>query len=104
LSAGIGEIIDVAMSKDREERYRTTEDMLEDLEAVRRGEPPPHAHQNVDLDKLAEVENKGKTVDIAEPAGSRPDLWAQPLVVGLLSGLGAAVVVILILVVLLVNK
>src|SRR5436190_15962736 len=58
LSAGIGEIIDAAMAKDRDERYHATEDMLEDLEAVRRGEPPPHAHQNVDLDKLADVENK----------------------------------------------
>src|SRR5215207_6020576 len=35
LSAGIGEIIDVAMAKDRDERYRTTEEMLEDLELVR---------------------------------------------------------------------
>src|SRR5438874_7562597 len=43
LSAGVGEIIDAAMAKDREERYSSTEDMLEDLEAVRRGEPPPHA-------------------------------------------------------------
>src|SRR6478735_81571 len=64
LSAGIGEIIDVAMQKNRDDRYRTTEDMLEDLEAVRRGEPPPHAHQNVDLNDLAQVEEKGKTVDI----------------------------------------
>ena len=31
LSAGIGEIIEVAMAKNRDERYATTEDMLEDL-------------------------------------------------------------------------
>src|SRR5687768_8398773 len=59
LSAGIGEIIDVAMAKDREERYRTTEDLLEDLEAVRRGEPPPHARRNVNLEQLGEIEQKG---------------------------------------------
>src|SRR5205814_7670698 len=64
LSAGIGEIIDVAMAKDREERYESTEDMLEDLEAVRRSEPPPHARQNVDLDKLAGVEENPMTVDL----------------------------------------
>jgi len=31
LSAGIGEIIDVAMAKNRDERYNQTEDLLEDL-------------------------------------------------------------------------
>src|SRR5438067_7059295 len=51
LSAGLGEIIDLAMAKDRADRYCTTEDMLEDLEFVKRGEPPPHAHQNIEIDK-----------------------------------------------------
>src|SRR5687768_2765782 len=84
LSAGIGEIIDLAMAKNREDRYRSTEDMLEDLEAVRRGEPPPHAHQNVDLNELAQVEEKGKTIDI-QPQQAL-DLWSHPMVVGLLVG------------------
>src|SRR5687768_1533734 len=84
LSAGIGEIIEVAMAKDRDDRYRSTEDMLEDLEAVRRGEPPPHAHQNVDLNELAQVEEKGKTIDI-QPQQAL-DLWSHPMVVGLLVG------------------
>jgi serine/threonine-protein kinase len=79
LSAGVGEIIDLAMAKNRDDRYRTTEDMLEDLEAVRRGEPPPHAHQNVDLEKLADVEEKGKTVDIQQ---APVDLWSHPMVIG----------------------
>src|SRR5205085_49204 len=45
LSAGVGEIIDVAMAKNRDERYQSAEDMLEDLQAVRRGEPPTHARR-----------------------------------------------------------
>jgi serine/threonine-protein kinase len=99
LSAGIGEMIDLAMAKNRDDRYRTTEDMVEDLEAVRRGEPPPHAHQNVDLDDLAQVEEKGKTVDIQpQPL----DLWNHPVVIGLLVGAGVSVLanVILLVVVL----
>src|SRR5436190_1954560 len=89
LSAGIGEIIDLAMAKDRDERYHSTEDMLEDLEAVRRGEPPPHAHQNVPLEDLEKIEARGKTVDIvpgsdAAPAPA-PELWQQPVVIGLLA-------------------
>jgi eukaryotic-like serine/threonine-protein kinase len=101
LSAGIGEIIDLAMEKDREDRYRTTEDMLEDLEAVRRGEPPPHAHQNVDLDKLADVEEKGKTVDIMHAA---PDLWSNPMVIGLMVAVGLSVLINVILLVVMLTK
>ena len=108
LSAGIGEIIDVAMAKDREERYNSTEDMLEDLEAVRRGEPPPHAHQNVDLDKLAAIENKGKTIDIMPGADGAPapapEVWQQPLGIGLLLGVGVSVLVNIVLLVLLLAR
>jgi serine/threonine-protein kinase len=101
LSAGIGEIIDLAMNKNRDDRYRSTEDMLEDLEAVRRGEPPPHAHQNVDLDKLADVEEKGKTVDIQQ---APVDLWSHPMVIGLLAGVGVSLLVNVILLVVVLTK
>ena len=68
LFPGIGEIIDVAMAKDRDERYHKMEDMLEDLELVRQNQPPKHARRNVDLDDLAKIEETGKTVDIvAQP-------------------------------------
>jgi serine/threonine-protein kinase len=103
LSAGIGEIIDVAMAKDREERYRTTEDLLEDLEAVRRGEPPPHARRNVNLEQLGEIEQKGKTVDIFEPQ-PQPGIWSHPIVVGLLAALGVSVLVHIILIVVLTTR
>ena len=102
LSAGIGEIIDLAMTKNRDDRYRTTEDMLEDLEAVTRGQPPPHAHQDVDMHKFAELEKKGETVDIPVPAGH--DVWHHPLVVGLLAGVGVSVLVNVILLVVLLAR
>ena len=102
LSAGIGEIIDLAMAKNRDDRYRTTEDMLEDLEAVTRGEPPPHAHQDVDMHKFAELEKKGETVDIPVPAGQ--EVWSHPLVVGLLAGVGVSVLVNVILLVVLLAR
>ncbi len=65
LSSGIGEIIEVAMAKDRDERYSRTEDMLEDLREVRAGNPPKHARRAVDLESLARIEETGKTVDLA---------------------------------------
>ena len=72
LSAGVGEIIEVAMAKKREERYASTAGMLEDLRAVRAGQPPIHARRAVSLDQLEKLESTGKTVDIAPPAAGRP--------------------------------
>ncbi len=103
LSAGIGEIIDYAMAKDREERYHTMEDMLEDLQSVRKGEPPPHARRNVNLDALADVEEKGKTIDIVAPSVA-PDMWSHPMVIGLLAGVGVSVLINVILLVVLLNR
>ena len=79
LSSGIGEVIDVAMAKKREERYQTTTAMLEDFKAVRRGEAPTHARRVVDLDSLAKMEEEStETVDMAGEGGQSP--WSQPLV------------------------
>ncbi len=64
LTAGIGEVIDVAMAKKREERYQSTEDMLEDLRALRAGNPPVHARKNVDLDALEKVEESAQAVEM----------------------------------------
>src|ERR1700722_18061627 len=52
LSAGVGEIIDVAMAKRREDRYPSTEQMLEDLRLVMNNEAPKYARRAVDLESL----------------------------------------------------
>src|SRR5205085_8764424 len=76
LSAGISEIVEVAMAKRREERYASTKDMLEDLRAVASGHPPMHARRDIKLDVLANVERgAGKTVDLAPSDHPR---WARP--------------------------
>ena len=57
LSAGISEVVEVAMAKKKQDRYNTAEELIEDLEAIRRGEPPLRARQrfNVhDLNALSE--------------------------------------------------
>jgi hypothetical protein len=63
------------MAKDREERYTSTEEMLEDLRAVRAGNPPTHARRAVDLESLANIEETGKTVDIITSHRMSP--WAE---------------------------
>ena len=104
LSAGIGEIIDVAMAKDRDERYHTTEEMLEDLELVRQNQPPKHARRSVNLDDLAKIEETGKTVDIVAQPQGHAEIWSQPMIVGLLIGVGVSVLLNGILLVLLLAR
>ena len=99
LSAGVGEIIEVAMAKKREDRYASTRDMLEDLRALRAGQSPTHARRAVDLDALKHLEETGKTVDLAPTAG--PSVWSSPVVITLLSVVGVSIVVNLILLVVL---
>jgi serine/threonine-protein kinase len=103
LSAGVGEIIDIAMSKNRDERYQSTEDLLEDLQAVARGEPPTHARRAVHLDGLEKLEETGKTVDIAPPV-VKPIDWASPVGMTVLGVAGASLLGNLILFVLYLAK
>jgi serine/threonine protein kinase len=104
LSAGVGEIIDVAMAKNRDDRYQSTEDMLEDLQAVRRGEPPTHARRGVHLDGLEKLEETGKTVDIAPTPSPTSALWTNPMMLAAMGLAGASLLVNLILFILYVKK
>ena len=91
LSAGISEVIEVSMAKNREERYTSTQDMLEDLKAIRMGHAPMNARHIVSIEDLEKVEETGKTVDIAVPKSGSPiaQLFQQPL------GLTAALIAII---------
>jgi serine/threonine-protein kinase len=101
LSAGIAEVIEVSMAKRREERYARTEDMLEDLRHLQRGEPPVHARRAVNLESLNELEKKGKTVDLEPtPVAGRPSLWGQTPFLLILGGLGLSVLINIVLLIL----
>jgi serine/threonine-protein kinase len=96
LSAGIGEIIEVAMAKNREDRYPSTQDLLDDLRAVRAGQPPIHARRQVDIEHLAKIEESGRTVDL-EPHAHGASIWSNPIVVTLLVVCGVSILVNLIM-------
>ncbi len=61
LSAGVGEIIEVAMKKKAKDRYQTAEEMLTDLQRVAAGEAPLVARQHYNLNSLQEIEQGGVT-------------------------------------------
>ncbi len=103
LSAGVGEIIEVAMAKNRDERYGRTEDMLDDLRAVRAGNSPLNARRSVDLEGLAKIEETGKTVDIFHEPQS-VNVWKDPMVLTVAAVAGASVLLNLVLLVLYLAK
>lgn len=106
LSAGIAEICEVAMAKKRDDRYASTQDMLEDLRAVRRGDAPIYARREIHVDTLAQIQPTGKTVDIAPPPPVEPlPFYDQPwfrLALGI--GLGVSFLANLILVLVLILR
>ncbi len=100
LSAGIGEIIEVMMAKKPEDRYASTKDLLMDLEAVARGEPPLQARKRYDADLLRglaeqedkvepapQVQTEGPAAFGIEPSWTLIGILASLLVVSLLVNL-----------------
>ncbi|GMU22635.1 MAG: hypothetical protein AMXMBFR13_27200 [Phycisphaerae bacterium] len=67
LSTGLGEVIERMMAKNREERYATMSDLISDLEAVSRGEPPLHARKQYDANLLQGLADSGETIEIESP-------------------------------------
>lgn len=101
LSAGISEIIEVAMAKSRDQRYGNTADMLEDLKLVRAGQLPANARRVVSLDELDRIEETGKTVDITPPKRGMAEIFQHPLAVTIAIIAAASVLVNLIFIALL---
>jgi serine/threonine protein kinase len=66
LSAGICEVVEACMAKDRDKRFNTSADLLEDVEAVANGESPLQARMKFDIASLAALEDK------ADPAQQNP--------------------------------
>lgn len=96
LSAGIGEVVEVMMAKDRKRRYGSTTDLLMDLESIAHGEPPLQARKRIDvvLGELAADKGQAVREDVAEEEPTSP--W----VILLVAGLAVSVVVNIILLIL----
>lgn len=56
LSAGISEVVEIMMAKNKEERYNNVEELLVDLEAIRSGHSPMRAHKRFDVSMLEQLE------------------------------------------------
>ena len=67
LSAGVSEVIEVMMAKRKQDRYVSAEELLTDLEAVSRGEPPLRARKRFDLGELGQLQ-QGRPIETAPPS------------------------------------
>jgi serine/threonine-protein kinase len=87
LSAGVGEVVEFMMAKDRRGRYQSPEDLILDLECLLNGEPPKLARERIEA---AAREERGEEDEEAgeeeaprrAAAGGIPVLW-----LGVLGGL-----------------
>jgi serine/threonine-protein kinase len=63
LSAGVGEVIEFMMAKDRDQRYPAPGDVIIDLECILAGQPPKLARQRIEAASLAGLARGEAAVD-----------------------------------------
>jgi serine/threonine-protein kinase len=68
LSAGISEVVERMMAKSRKDRYKNCQELLTDLRAVRRKEPPPIAHKEAPASAVLEAIKTSEALPAAIPA------------------------------------
>ena len=78
LTNGICEIVELCMAKEPLNRYATTTDLIEDLQAVADGRPPVQARKLIDLSALTSLD-KENNVDIPEEEQNAVSLITTPL-------------------------
>jgi len=97
LSAGISEVIEIMMAKNREDRYKNVEELLLDLEALQNGQPPLRAHKRFDVSMLEQLE-KGDEVEVQEEQVYSPAVVANyRIAILILSAVAAVLLIIVIL-------
>ncbi|HNQ23688.1 MAG TPA: protein kinase [Phycisphaerae bacterium] len=99
LSSGIGEIIEVMMAKNPDDRYASTSDLIEDLQAVANGQPPLQARKRYDHDLLRSLATTGQIIpskaEERSPSESAANPWLVPL--GVVLGVSLLLNVILVI-------
>jgi serine/threonine protein kinase len=103
LSAGISEVVEVMLAKNRDERYSNVQELLVDLNAVRNGEPPIRARKKFQVAGLEKLE-EGKKIMPAEPSEKvyNEDAIIRYRIIVL--GLGAFSMVLLVIIVFLLSR
>ncbi|QQE11413.1 serine/threonine protein kinase [Planctomycetota bacterium] len=83
LTTGLCEIIEICMAKNRDQRYGSASELVEDIEAVLQGDAPVHARSKFDLSSWAALDQNDdetqKLVEMqqqeAKPLAENPLFW-----------------------------
>ena len=97
LSAGISEVIEVMMAKNRDDRYANVQELLIDLNAVRNGESPLRARKKFQVDALSQLQD-GKKITHEEP---QEKVYAEDAIIRyriIILGLGAFSMVLVVVI------
>lgn len=98
LSAGIGEVIEICMNKSATRRYNSTADLLEDLKAITRGEPPLQARKKFDLAALTALGATTEPLETIALERRQTGITAQPVFWAMLAGWVVALILFLVLI------
>ena len=74
----MSEIIELCLAKNPAQRYATTADLIEDLQAVADGRPPAQAHKLLTLPELTVLDQETGAEDSIAALG-KPSMVATPL-------------------------
>lgn len=100
LSAGVSEVIEVMMAKRREDRYTTAKELLDDLSALREGEPPLRAKRRFDVSVFEKLE-EGQAVEEDASGAYGEDVVNRykmaVLVLGAVSALSVLTIILMLL-------
>jgi len=93
LSVGLGEVVEAMMAKRREDRYASTSDLLTDLEAVARGEPPLQVHKMLDARMLSALTKEEPSSKPTEEVSISKTTYNEIIIYILLVLLGISIIV-----------
>lgn len=96
LSAGTSEVIEIMMTKRRQDRYNNVDELLMDLEALRDGQPPLQAHKRFDVSVLEQLE-KGDAVETEQAIYAEETIARYRFVMLILGTMAAIFFLIIIL-------
>jgi serine/threonine-protein kinase len=104
LSAGVSEMIEVMMAKNREERYQDMKEVLEDLRAVRDGRPPLMARRQFNVEALSEFEEGSEIETVAHREHMFSEEAIQKYRIGLIVLGGLSLIFLLTIIFLLITR
>ncbi len=100
LSAGLSEVIEIMMAKDRDDRYKNAKELLIDLEALRRGDQPLQARKRFDVSMLEQLE-EGENLESSNDEYLEEMLTKYKTLVtvlGAVSGISILVIILMLLI------